>query len=253
MMPILQLGPLAVQVPGLVLLLSLWLGLTYAERHAARNGIHAEQMYNLVFTALVVGILGARLSFAAQHVDAFRANPAGLLSLSPGLLDPAGGIAAGLLAGLIYGQRKGLAFWPALDALTPLFAALLVGLALSNLASGKGFGAPTALPWALELWGERRHPTQIYELLAAGLILAALHPARFRPEAHPPGTLFLVFLAAGSAVKLFLEGFRGDSVTLDNGLRVAQIAAWFVLAAALWLLRGRRTNPIRSKQSPATQ
>jgi hypothetical protein len=33
---------------------------------------------------------------------------------------------------------------------------------------------------------------------------------------------------------LFIEAFRGDSVVLPNGVRVAQIAAWLVLAISLW-------------------
>ena len=53
MLPTLQLGPLALQVPGLVLLAGLWLGLTLSERRARRIGENSGDLVNLVFIALI--------------------------------------------------------------------------------------------------------------------------------------------------------------------------------------------------------
>lgn len=239
MFPILNIGPLALQVPGLILLAGLWIGLTLAERAAPRHGVHPDKLYNLVFTALVAGILGARLTYAGRFPDAFIQNPAGLISLNPGLLDPLGGLVFAVLGGIIYGQRKGITLWPVLDALAPAFAVMLVALPLANLASGRGFGLETDLPWAIELWGARRHPSQIYEALAGLLILAAVWPREARAKT-PAGAAFLQFVILAAAARLFLEGFRGDSLTVFDGLRAAQLAAWGILAAALWLYRLRR-------------
>ena len=49
----------------------------------------------------------------------------------------------------------------------------------------------------------------------------------------PPGQTFLVFIALSSLSRLFIETFRADSHLLPYGLRLAQVIAWFVLAAAL--------------------
>ena len=57
-----------------------------------------------------------------------------------------------------------------LDALTPGFIVLAGGLALADLASGDAYGSPSSLPWAIELWGAARHPTQIYQLIAVIVI-----------------------------------------------------------------------------------
>ncbi|MCB9135273.1 MAG: prolipoprotein diacylglyceryl transferase [Anaerolineales bacterium] len=236
MLPILQLGPLALQTPGLILILGLWLGLNLAEKNAHRHHVHPDNLYNLTFTALIAGIVGARLAYIARYSSAFIASPASLFSLNPGLLDPFGGIAVGLLAALIFGQRKKLAFWPTLDALTPVLTVMSIAFALANLASGDAFGAETTLPWGIELWGAKRHPAQLYEALAAGCILLLLWPARgvIARRISAPGAIFVLFLALSAGAHLFLEAFRGDSAILPNGWRIAQILAWFLLAGSLW-------------------
>lgn len=251
MLPVLQVGPFALQVPGLVFLLGLWLGLSLAERRAANYGVSPGELYNLAFLALIAGIFGARLTYLALFPAAFAASPLSLLSLNPGLLDPAGGAAAAGIAGLIYAQRKRLPGWRLLDALTPLLAVLLVAAGLANLASGNAFGAPTSLPWAIYLWGTWRHPTQVYELLAALLILGVLFwlPAGRRLSANP-GLTFLGFLALSSAARLFLEAFRGDSPLTIAGLRTPQLLAWLVLALALWGL-GKRFERGEKRGEPA--
>jgi prolipoprotein diacylglyceryltransferase len=244
MLPILQIGPLAIQVPGLVLLLGLWLGLSLVERNASRSGSNAGLLYNLVLVALLSGVVGARLSYAIRYFEIFSSSPFSLISLNPGLLDPWGGVAVALIAALIYGQRKELSVWPTLDALTPLFAVITVSYGVSHLTSGAAFGAPTGVPWGIELWGIRRHPTQVYEILAATLILIAVWPGINKLQTSRPGLQFLVFAALSAAARLFLEGFRGDSQLLPGGIRSAQAIAWMVLAASLWGL-GRLRGPNR--------
>jgi prolipoprotein diacylglyceryltransferase len=93
----------------------------------------------------------------------------------------------------------------------------------------------------VELWGERRHPSQVYEILAAGAILAILWPGRWKDKT-PAASCFLLFVALSAAARLFLEAFRGDSVLLAGGLRAAQAVAWLALAASLWGLHRLRTN-----------
>jgi phosphatidylglycerol---prolipoprotein diacylglyceryl transferase len=242
MFPIINIGPAAVQTPGLILLAGLWLGATLAERHGSRCGVDPGKLNNLIFLALISGVIGGRLLYVLQHPQAFASSPASILSLNPGLFDLTGALAVAGLAALVYGSRAGMAFWPTLDSLTSLFAVLAVALAFANLASGEGFGAPTSVPWAIYLWGANRHPSQVYEMLAALLILALIWPVFKQDLFNRPGTRFLFFLALSAAARLFLEAFRGDSTLLLNGVRTAQVAAWLVLALALYGLHRLRTR-----------
>jgi len=246
MLPVLNIGPLAVQTPGLALLIGLWLGLSLAEKFAPRRGVSPTLLYNLVFVGLVSGVIGARLAYLVRYPEAFASSPLSLLSLNPGLLDPSGGLAVGSIAALIYAQRKGMALWPTLDALTPLLMVMGIALGAAHLASGAAFGAKTQLPWAVELWGAQRHPSQAYETLVAGAILVILWPGRWS-EKTPAGRYFLLFVALSAAARLFLEAFRGDSTLLAGGWRSAQIIAWLALAGGLWGLQriegGGSKNP----------
>jgi prolipoprotein diacylglyceryl transferase len=237
MLPILQIGPLAIQFPGLILLIGVWLGLSLAEKFAPQRQVSPNHIYNLVFTALITGVIGARLAYILRYPQAFIPSPLSALSLNPGLLDPLGGAAAGILASMVYGQRKKLPLWAVLDSLTPFLAVLAIAINLSNFASGAGFGAPTHVPWGIELWDAKRHPTQIYESLAAAGILLILWPGRPHLQSWAAGRYFLIFLASSSLARLFLEAFRGESILLPGGIRLAQIVAWLVLAFCLFQLQ----------------
>jgi phosphatidylglycerol---prolipoprotein diacylglyceryl transferase len=234
MLPFLQIGSVALRTSGLLLLVGAYLGLNLAERRIPKGGPAPDQLYNLIFIGLIAGILAARLSFALQNFGFFSESPLNLLSLDTSLLDPFGGVAAALISVLIYGQRKKLAFWLTLDTFTPVLAVSTVFLGLAHIASGAAFGAPTSLPWGIDLWGAKRHPSQIYETLAAIAILAVLW-RKFGKDGAP-GRVFLLFVTVNAGAHLFLEAWRGDSPTILGGVRVAQVVAWTVMALGLWFL-----------------
>lgn len=248
MFPVLQIGPLTLQTAGLILILGLWAALTAVERFAKKKHQDPNTISNLTFIALAAGLIGARLSYAGANLGAFSGAWGSLFSLTPTMLDPLGGFAAGLIAALIYGQRKKLELWPTLDSLTPGFGILLIFMGLADLASGRAFGIPSSLPWGIDLGGETRHPTQVYASLTA---LAAVLVFSFqqRKPSRPAGILFLTWLSLTAFLRILLEPLRADSVIWGAGLRAAQLAGWLVLAIALVLL-GRRLRNETVDRSP---
>jgi len=235
MMPILQLGPLALPLPPLITLAGIWVGLTFSERYASRQGLAAEQVFNLALMALISGVIGARLAYFARNPIALAAEPLALLSRDLGLFDPAGGLLIGGISAIIYAQWRKIPVWPLLDALTPALAVISVAISLSHLAAGKPYGIEAELPWSIELWGARRHPYPIYEAITSLATLWVTWPGRRLPSPQLPGTNFLRFLSLSAFFHLFLEALRGDSPLLPGGLRAIQVGAWFVLALSLYL------------------
>ncbi|HSK87687.1 MAG TPA: prolipoprotein diacylglyceryl transferase family protein [Anaerolineales bacterium] len=215
----------------ILLVAALWIGLALAEKRSERHGISREVLNNIVFYSLFGYILGGRLLYALSNISAFAQSPLSLFSLNLDLFDPLAALGTAFIVGLIYGSRKKLPFWSTLDALTPLFATLAIGLSLSHLAAGTAFGSSTDVPWGMELWNATRHPTQVYELVASLLILGWAWSRKVDSRA---GILFLAFAALTAASRLFLEAFRGDSTLVFGGLRLAQVLAWIVLAVALF-------------------
>ncbi len=237
MFPTISIGPLTLQAPGLILLLSLYAGLWLAEKKAPRFGLSPDLPYNLAGSMLIGGLLGGRLIYAFQYAAIFLSAPASLLSLNLSLMSWPGAALTALGIFLVYTQKKGISPWRALDALTPALAVTAVGAALAALAAGTYFGAPTDLPWGLFLWGAKRHPTQIYALLAALGALAFV--LRQLESEAPEGSLFLRFAALSAGWLLLVGGLRGDSLLLPGGIRQDQALAWLALALSLYLLDRR--------------
>jgi phosphatidylglycerol:prolipoprotein diacylglycerol transferase len=224
------------------MLAALWVGLALAEKRVERHHLTKEALNSLVYYGILGYILGGRLLFVLGNLPAFRDNPLNIFSLNIDLFDPVGALAIAVIVGFAYGQRQKLSLWSTLDALTPLFAILAIGLSLSHLAAGTGFGSPTEVPWGLELWNATRHPTQVYELIAGVLIFAFVW---FRNPGTPSGSDFLWFTSLTAGAHLFIDAFRGDSTLVFGGLRLSQIVAWLVLAAALFAFERIRNSKER--------
>jgi phosphatidylglycerol:prolipoprotein diacylglycerol transferase len=235
MLPIIHIGPLAIQTSGLILLVGFWFGLDLARRQASSLEIIPQTVDNLVLISTITGVMGARLAVVSRYPGAFLLNPASLVSLNLGLFDVPVGIFLAVLAGWLYAQSKQLSVWILLDILTPGFALFAAAMGFSDLASGSAFGAPTSLPWGIQLWGAKRHPSQVYEILAAIAIFVIVwrfsHPrATWR---LPAGLVFLAFAALTSFSTLILEAFRDDSVLIMGQLHRNQLIAWVLLAVCL--------------------
>lgn len=230
----------------ILVVLAAWLGLMLSERRAARYNLNADSLGNLIFYSLIAFILGGRTFYAFEHLVDFAQSPLSLISLSIDLFDPVGALASAVIVAFALGRRAHLPLWRTLDALTPFCAALAVGISLSLLAENRIFGAPTNVSWAISTLGETRHPIQIYELLASLLIFGLIW---FPKLDSRPGQFFLVFTALTASAQLFLEAFRGDSAVIFGGLRLNQILAWIVLAAALALYE-RQCGRFEAKKIP---
>ena len=245
MLPILNIGPLALQAPGLALLMGLWLGLALAERKFARFNLPANTVYNLVFIGLATAAVGGRLTYAGANFPAFIKSPLSLISPNPYLWDWLGGTLSGLLACAWYAKRQKISLWNLLDALTPALAVEMAALGLAHLASGDAYGETARLPWSIYLWGEWRHPSQVYEILAAlMLLLWVMLVLRHRETgSHPPapaGNLFVQCTALAAVAHIFIGAYRADDLLLPGQVRLVQVTAWVILAACLFLLGMRK-------------
>jgi phosphatidylglycerol:prolipoprotein diacylglycerol transferase len=237
MLPVLQIGPLALQTPGLLILVGIWFGLTASEKLASRFKIEPSQLYNLVLIVLLSGILGARLAYVIQYSSIFIANPLNIISPTLTMFNGEAGLVIGVIAGTIYAQRKSMQLWPTLDALVPGLSVFIIFYHLANFASGDAFGSATQMPFAVELWGQARYPVQLYEMITAAGIAAAIRSGiqrAFKSGIYQAGLFFWGFLALSALSRLFWEFFRGDSTTILGSIHVAQIIAWFILAVSLW-------------------
>jgi prolipoprotein diacylglyceryl transferase len=235
MFPYLRLGPFLLQMPLLALLIGFWIATTFIEREAARLDLNKEKITNLIGNGLVGGILGARLLYAAQYASVYLSNPLGLFSLSTSTLSPVGGIVIGIGAASLYAYRQKLPLRQTLDALTPGLAFFMIAIGASHLLSGNAYGAPTRIPWAMYLWSDYRHPSQLYEIFFALVIFTVVLPKMI--PANAPGVRFMQFVSLTAVARVFIEAFRGDSILWLDGYRSVQVMGLVVLIGCMVLLR----------------
>lgn len=247
MFPVVQLGSFVLPVPALALLAGVWLAIWLADRESTRLGLPADAVTYLILISLFAGVVGARLGYVVRFLGIYAADPGSVLSPNTATLAPEVGFLVGGVAALVYGTRRKLLLRPTLDALAPGVAAMGVALGVAHLAGGDAFGAPARLPWSISLWGADRHPSQVYEIVAALAVLAAWRWARARRPVAGFNLLLVVALSAAS--RIFLEAFRGDSELLAGGIRTAQVWGLIVLGACL--IVANRWGSAASEVSPA--
>jgi len=235
MFPFLRIGPFLIQLPLLALLVGLWIGMSLVERESARLKLNPSTTGNMLFYSLLAGLIGARLGYALEFPALYSSNPLSLLALTPTTLSPWIGLTVGLIASIIFIQRQRLPVRPTLDALAPGLALFMVFVGFAHLLSGDAFGAPARVPWAIRLWNEYRHPSQLYEIFFALLIFLVIRERYPRPE--DAGLNFLLTITLSSASRCFLEVFRGDSVFWPGGFREAQVIALLIMAISFYWMR----------------
>ena len=246
MYPTLNLGPFVFPTAGIVYLLGVWLSLTLIERAAKQLHLNVEATYGLVVTGLIAGFLGARLLFVAEYWAAFQENLLGIIWPLTSGYNLGGGLFFGAAGAFFYGRYKRLPLWPTLDALTPGILTAFLTISLADFLAGPGYGILTRMPWGISVFGIRRHPVQLYEIilgLLALLLWWRVSSAQVRDLNNPtaarrtfPGQSFLLTMSLYSAGRLFLDIFRDNAWITANGYHIIQIIALLVLLGCLVFL-----------------
>ena len=146
MLPVIQIGPLAIQTAGLILVVGFWLAVEIAGRQGARLSLDSGSIQNAGLYGVLAGIVSARLAYVLQYWPVYRENLLGIVSLNPQTLSPRVGLIVGLLVAAAYLQRKEMPARPLLDAIAPPAALFIAAISLANLASGTALASRPASP-----------------------------------------------------------------------------------------------------------
>ncbi len=260
---LLRIGPVEVHSYGTLLMVGFVAAILLARREARRVGLSRDLPLDLGVWVLVGGVVFARGLHVSLNWGYYAAQPASVLYVwrEPGL-SFYGGLAGGVLAGLVFARRQRVPFRTLADMAAPAVA-LGYGIArFGCLLNGCCYGVPTNLPWGIRfplfpdsmITTDPSHPTQIYAALGSFLILGILLRARTRLAA--PGQLFLLYLMLYSVLRSAVEVLR-KGVTAEElvgGLTQAQVASALIFAGALVgflrLGRGGRTGSVPRESGP---
>lgn len=235
---LLEIGGFRVSSFGLFLLLAFAVGIYNLTRNARREGLDPGQALDAGLYAIIGGILGARAAHVIVNFGQYAAEPARILQIwHDGGLVFYGALAGGLVVSVFAAKRWGAARFAdlAAPALALGYAVAMIGALLAGLFNGR----PIDLPWAVEIDGVLRHPTQIYLLLAAVGTYRVLSAVR---QVGPrPGQLFLTFLFLHGFSRFVVEFFLDPQFApaVAGPLTLAQVAHGTVAVLALLLLMAR--------------
>ncbi|HEY9845595.1 MAG TPA: prolipoprotein diacylglyceryl transferase, partial [Candidatus Caenarcaniphilales bacterium] len=252
----LEIGFLSIRWYGLLIASAVLLGTSLSQYLAKFRKVNPDLLNDLVIWLVVAAIPSARLYYVLFQWDYYHQHPEQILAIWKGGIAIHGAILGGLLASLLFARLKQVAFWQLTDLVAP---SLILGQAIGrwgNFFNSEAFGSPTDLPWKLFIPLERRpggyenfayfHPTFLYESLWNLMVFGLLMFLFFRYPQAKRGTLFLVYAVAYSLGRLWIEGFRTDSLMLGP-LRIAQVVSLagigLGVAGLVWLYILQRSLP----------
>jgi phosphatidylglycerol---prolipoprotein diacylglyceryl transferase len=244
MRPVLfQIGPFPVSSFGVFLLLAFAVGIVVLRIRTRRLGWDGGEVIDLSLYAIIGGVIGARIAYVLVNIGEFIGDPARVFTIwKDAGLAFYGALIGGAIVAWLYGRRRGWTLGAIADAGAPGLALGYAVAMVGTLLYGLNYGRPASVPWAVLLFGEPRHPTQIYLMIAALIIFVVLLVTERRP--HASGYEFWLFLFLYAAARSIVE-FYMDSPHVLGPLTLAQCVNIPVAVIAAWLMLSRR-SPERS-------
>ncbi|PFG43096.1 prolipoprotein diacylglyceryl transferase [Isoptericola jiangsuensis] len=234
-----HLGPVPLRAYALAILAGIVVAVWMTTKRWVARGGEADDVLDIAFWAVPFGIVGGRLYHVFSTPDPYfgeGGDPVKALYIWQGGLGIWGAVALGAVGAWIGCRRKGVRLSSFADALAPgLLVAQAIGR-LGNWFNQELFGAPTTLPWGLEIdpdvieqlnaatgtsfaAGTLFHPTFLYEMLwnlgAAALLIWL--DRRYR-LGH--GRVFWAYVALYTLGRVWIEMLRIDTAEVVLGLRL---------------------------------
>jgi prolipoprotein diacylglyceryl transferase len=253
-----NIGPLPIRAYALLIVAGIVVAVWWGNRRYLARGGNPGTITDIAIWAVPFGIIGGRLYHVITDNQLYFGpgkNPMDAFLIWEGGLGIWGAVALGALGAWIGARRSGVLLPPVADAIAPgIVAAQAIGR-LGNYFNQELFGAPTTVPWGLEIDLANRpagyeefstfHPTFLYESLwlVALAILLVWADRRFT-MGH--GRVFALYVLGYCTGRLWIELLRVDSANTILGLRVNVWTSILVgIGALVYLVVSARTRPGR--------
>ena len=265
----LAIGPVSFHLYAVCIITGAALAVALTKRILARAGLVHDHVTTLAYTAVPVGVVGARLYHLATDLPTYLTADARWwypFAIWRGGLGIWGGLVAGALTLIVMNSKIGRSSavsnsstfpstWVLLGAATPGVALAQSIGRLGNWFNQELFGKPTTAPWALYVdlpyrpaayaRFETFHPTFAYEALwmllgAAMLVLLARHLQL--------DFLIPIYGAWYAVGRFVVESLRVDPAPLVGGMRFNSWVSIALLVASL-ALAVAMTTANRKKRS----
>ena len=234
---------------GIIIAAGFLLAVMYCSRQASKFGIRQDDIIDMLFFAVPLSIIGARVYYIIFYPEFYRQADGSwdfgaMVRIWDGGLAIYGGVIMAVLTLLVFCKVRKIKFLAFADLGS---FGLLIGQMIGrwgNFVNIEAHGGPTDLPWRMGIYqyvdGTRQymevHPTFLYESLwnLVGLLLLIQVAKRWRKF---DGQIFLSYFAWYGVGRGFIEGLRTDSLYfLNTPIRVSQVFGFATAAVAIVLL-----------------
>ena len=267
---LINLGFFSIKWYGLLIALSIILGLNLSKKLARYRGIDPHLVSEILPSLILSSIIGARIYYVIFEYRQFSGdnfftpikifniylNIPSFLAIWEGGIAIHGALLGGFLSIYLFCKSKKIPLKIFLDLLMP---SVILGQAIGrwgNFFNNEAFGIPTNLPWKVFIPLSNRpiifsnsqffHPTFLYESLWNLLIFILLiyvFNKQNKDHSILPGLITCIYLITYSFGRFWIEGLRIDSLCLggyppycEGGLRIAQFVSIFLFSSGLiWL------------------
>lgn len=256
-----RVGPIAVRWYGLMYLVGYLVGYRVMRARIERGLISLTQSdLDALIGYLAAGMLvGARLVYAIVYEPGhYLHNPLEFVRIWHGGLSFHGALLGLTTACAVFARVHRVPFWQVADTLALAGTPGLFFGRIGNFINGELYGRVTTVPWAMVFPADPqqlpRHPSQLYEAIAEGIVLfLVLWTLERRSVArgwYRPGMLAAAFLLGYGALRFLLEFTRQPDAQLGlvlgpfsmgQLLCVAMVVAGLVLLA--WALPSSHAVP----------
>jgi phosphatidylglycerol:prolipoprotein diacylglycerol transferase len=231
MLPSIQIGPAAIQSSILALIAGLALGGIVVERECKRQGI-GDIAWSVIGVGAAAALATARFFYVVQNPAAYASDWRSVFALTSGAWSMDYGAVFGAIAACGYLQHRKVPLARFADAAAPGALVMIACIAAGQFLGGDAYGEVTDVPWATPLWGELRHPVQLYDAATALAGLGLLWLLTRKEWAL--GSATLAATAWYSGARVLIDAFRGDPALVLGEYRDSQVVGMLVLLVALW-------------------
>jgi len=234
---LLEIGTLKIYSYGLFIALGILAATIWMVRQVKKEGKPPEFVLDIVLIGVIFGIIGARLFYVFLYEPAYYlSHPLHILYIREGGLAFYGGLLLGLAAILIYLYRRRIPILAFLDLAAPATALAYAIGRFGCFLNGCCYGKATAVPWGVVfpvVDGLKRHPTQLYSVLAGFIIFILLLWVK-RRGVRFQGQLFALFLILYGVYRAVIDLFR-ENAQLSGGPPQASQAALILACSGVLL------------------
>ena len=215
------------------------------QRLTRRLGVDSGAALELTVAALIGGLIGARLYWAAEHWSELRGD------LTHALMGGAGftwygGLLGGVIAVIVMARFRHLRFGLVANMMAPAVALGYAVARIGCLLAGDGtYGRASDLPWAMAFprgvlpTTVRVQPTALYETLAMLVVFVVLYRMARRPQ---PGWYVFAWFLVLSGVERFGVEFLRLNTPWVLGLTPPQWFALFGILIGMTVLLAQRVR-----------